>query len=164
MIFEADAFYIDVVEATDLNAVLEVYHSNKDFLLHHMGRDTVTYEWLQNEYNAMKTSDFCPCKVVEKGSGSIIGIADFRIGCETYLSLLMLHSDYQHRGLGKHFYQAIEEYARSHSGACIRIDVATDYDNSVFQFWSSRGFSKVQYVTLNWTGKRFPAVMMKKIL
>lgn len=60
----------------------------------------------------MRKSEFCSCKVVEKPSGEIIGLIDFRIGEESYLSLLMIHNDYANRGFGKQIYKAFEEYVK----------------------------------------------------
>ncbi|HWR23861.1 MAG TPA: GNAT family N-acetyltransferase [Feifaniaceae bacterium] len=164
MIFETDGFSIDAVEPTDLGAVLAVYQSNKDFLLHHTGRNAVTSAWLQSELEAMKAAGFCSCKVVEKHSGSVIGIADVRLGEETYLSLMMLRRDYQNKGLGKQIYRAMEAYVKARGSTSIRIDVVTGYSNSALPFWRSRGFIKVREITLNWAGKSLPAVMMKKEL
>ena len=42
MIIESDEFYIGVVEPKDLNAVLAIYESNMDFVMHHTGRRDVT--------------------------------------------------------------------------------------------------------------------------
>ncbi len=164
MIIESDEFYIGVVKPKDLNAVLAIYESNMDFVMHHTGRRDVTGAWLQSELKAMKPAGFYSCKIVEKCSGNVIGIADFQIGDEAYLSLLMLHGAYQNKGLGKRVYRAIEEYAKSCGSACIRLDVATDYYNSVHSFWQSQGFIKIQDITLHWAGRDLPAVMMKKKL
>ena len=164
MILVFDEFYIAIVEAIDLDDVLKVYRSNKDFLLHHIGSDSVTFAWLQSEIEAMKASNFYSYKVCDKNTGNIIGIVDFKIGDETYLSLLMVHSNYRSMGMGTRIYQTIEKYVKSHNCTSIKIDVAIDYDNSVLDFWVKRGFTKIQEVTLHWTGKSFPAVMMKKTL
>lgn len=100
MIFESSEFYMGTVEPKDLNAVLAVYESNVDFLMHHTGHRHVTGTWLQNELETMEAAGFCSYKVVEKSTGNVIGIVDFQTGDETYLSLLMLHGNYQNKGLG----------------------------------------------------------------
>lgn len=164
MIFKSKDFYIDLVENKDLNAIVEVYNSNKHFLVNHIGSDQVTYEWILAELESMKKAGFYSCKVAEKSSGKIIGLLDFKIDEETYLSLLMVHADYKNKGFGKLIYQALEEYARSAKSKYMRIDVVTDYDDAVLDFWIRNGFDKVKDVELNWTGKILPAVIMKKSL
>lgn len=164
MIFELKGFYIDLVENKDLNHIIEVYNSNKYFLVNHMDTDKVTYKWMVEELESMKKVNFYSCKVVEKSSDKIIGIIDFKIGEETYLALLMLHNDYKNKGFGKLIYQALEEYVKSLKSKCMRIDVVTNYDDTVFDFWVRNGFNKFKDVELNWTGKILPAVIMKKTL
>jgi len=61
------------------------------------------------ELESMKKANFYSCKIIEKSSGKIIGIIDFKIGEETYLSLLMLHNDYKNKGFGKlNYYQKFD--------------------------------------------------------
>lgn len=164
MIFEAEGFYVDLVEHEDLNDVIEVYNSNSNFLLNHMDTDKVTYEWILKELEVMKKANFYSYKVVEKSSDRLIGIIDFKTGEETYLSLLMLHNDYKNRGLGKLIIQAFENYVKSVGSKYMRIDVVTNYDDTVLDFWIRNGFDKFKDVELNWTGKILPAVIMKKSL
>lgn len=92
MIFETKGFYVDLVEKKDLNDIVEVYNSNKHFLIAHMDTDNIKHEWLFKELESMKKVDFYSCKVVEKISDKIIGVIDFKLGEETYLSLLMIHN------------------------------------------------------------------------
>ncbi|WAG54610.1 hypothetical protein LL033_18605 [Clostridium estertheticum] len=91
MIFELRDFCIDFVGDKDINAIVEVYNSNKYFLVNHMGKDKVRYEWVLEELENMRKVGFYSCKVVEKSSRKIKGIIEFKIGEETYLSLLMIH-------------------------------------------------------------------------
>lgn len=164
MICKSKKIYIDLVEDRDLNDIIEVYNSNKNFLINHMNSDIVEYKWVIEELELMKKTSFYSCKVVEKSSGKIIGIIDFKTGEETYLSLLMIHNDYKNRGIGKLVYRALEEYVRSIKSIGIRIDVVTNYDDRVLNFWVRNGFNKFKDVKLNWTGKVLPAVIMKKTL
>ncbi|MCQ1529970.1 GNAT family N-acetyltransferase [Lutispora saccharofermentans] len=162
MIFQSKDFYVDLVENENINEIAQVYNSNKHFLLSHIDSGKVTYEWVKQELESMDRADFYSCKVVEKITGKIIGIVDFKAGKEAYLSLLMLHKDYKDKGYGKLIYQALEEYVKSIGSKCIRIDVVTDYDESVLNFWTRKGFIKFKDVELNWTGRILPAVTMKK--
>lgn len=164
MIFESKGFYIDLIENKDFNDIVEVYNSNKHFLVNHMNKEKITNEWILEELESMKEVGFSSCKIVEIASGKIMGVMDFKIAEETYLSLLMIHNDFKSKGFGKLIFQAFEGYAKSLKSKCIRIDVVTNYDNSVLDFWIKNGFIKFKDVELNWTGKILPAVIMKKSL
>ena len=164
MLFETEHVYIVEVQPTDVQDIVAVYNSNKDFIQHHMGTDHVTPVWVQNEWEAMKESGFLSCKAVEKESGNLIGILDCKVGEETYLSLLMIHGGAQKRGLGREIYDAFEEYARSAHSRSIRLDVVTGYSEHVVKFWIQRGFVKDRDIELNWSGVILPAIVMKKIL
>jgi len=161
MIFESQGFYVDLVKDEDLNDIIEVYNSNKHFLLNHVDMDNVTYEWLVEELRLMKKAGFYSCKIVEKHSDKIIGIVDFKIDEQTYLSLLMLHNNYKNKGFGKSIYMALEQHIKSAKSKCIRIDVVTNYDDMVLDFWSKNGFDKFENIELNWAGKILSAVIMK---
>ncbi|MTI70536.1 MAG: GNAT family N-acetyltransferase [Firmicutes bacterium] len=162
MIFESKTFYIDFVEKKDLKNIVDVYNTNKNFLVNHMDANKITYEWLLEELGSMKKADFYSCKVIEKSSEKLIGVIDFKTGEETYLSLLMIHNDYKGKGFGKLIYQTLEKYISSIGSKCIRIDVVTNYDDTVVDFWARNGFYKVKPIELNWTGKILPAMIMKK--
>ncbi|MBC8060086.1 MAG: GNAT family N-acetyltransferase [Clostridiaceae bacterium] len=164
MIFESKGFYIDFVEDKDLNAIVEVYNSNKSFLVNHLDTEKIKPEWALEELESMKKTGFYSCKVVKKSLGVIIGVIDFKIGDETYLSLLMLHNDYKNKGYGKLIYQELERYVKSVESKCMRIDVVTNYDENVLNFWIRNGFNKLKDVELNWKGKTLPAIIMKKNL
>jgi len=162
MFFESKGFYVDLVKNKDSNEVVEVYNSNKHFLVSHMDKEKVTNEWILQELESMIEVGFYSCKIVEISSGKIIGVMDFKVGEETYLSLLMIHNDFKNKGFGKLIFQAFEGYVKSLKSKCIRIDVVTNYDNSVLDFWTKNGFIKYKDMELNWTGKILPAVTMKK--
>ena len=164
MIFETKSLYVDLVNYNDLNEIIEVYNSNKHFLVAHMDREKISNQWIMEEIESMKKIGFCSGKIVEKSSGKIIGVMDFKAGEESYLSLLMIHNDFKGKGYGKLIFQAFEEYVRSLESKCIRIDVVSNYDNSVLDFWIKNGFIKYNDIELNWTGKKLPAVTMKKNL
>lgn len=164
MFFELKGFYVDFVENRDFNEVAEVYNSNKLFLVSHMDKEKVENEWILQELESMKEMGYYPCKIVEISSEKIIGVMDFKVGEEAYLSLLMIHNDFKSKGFGNLIFQAFEGYAKSLKSKCIRIDVVTNYDSSVLDFWIKNGFITFKDVELNWTGKILPAVTMKKSL
>ncbi len=123
MFFESMEFYIELVEDMDINEVVEVYNSNKVFLVSHMDMDRVTDEWILQELESMKNIGYYSCKIVETSTRKIIGVIDFKMGEETYLSLLMIHNDYKNKGLGKLIFKAFEEYVISQKSKSIKIDV-----------------------------------------
>lgn len=63
MIFESKVFYVDLAEDKDLNDIVQVYNSNKYFLINHINKDRVTYEWIIKELESMKNADFYSCKI-----------------------------------------------------------------------------------------------------
>ncbi|MGJ0909196.1 GNAT family N-acetyltransferase [Clostridium botulinum] len=164
MIFQSQDCYIDLINNKDLNEIIEVYNSNRYFLTKHMDKEEVTIEWIIQELESMKEIGFYCCKIVDISSKKIIGIMDFKIDLETYLSLLMIHNDYKSKGFGEQIFKAFEEYAKSSESKCIKIDVVTNYNNSVLDFWVRNGFAKFKDVELNWTGKILSAITMKKSL
>ncbi len=164
MIFEIKTFGVDSIENKDIDKIIEVYNSNKKFLMSHMDKEKVTSKWVIEELKSMREVNFYCCKIVEISSGEIVGLIDFKMEEETYLSLLMIHNAYRNKGVGKLVYYALEEYALSLKSKCIRIDVVNNYDSSVVDFWSKKGFVEFKQSKLNWAGKVLPAVTMKKNL
>jgi len=164
MLFQTKDFYIEIIDNKDSNKIVEIYNSNKKFLLSHMNMENVTVQWVIEEIESMKKVGFYSCKIVEILSGKTIGIIDFKIGEETYLSLLMIHKDFKCRGYGKLILHAFEEYAKTLKSKSIRIDVVTNYDSSVLDFWIKNKFIRFEEVELNWAGKILSAVTMKKYL
>jgi GNAT superfamily N-acetyltransferase len=164
MIFESRDFYINTIENNDIEEICEIYNSNEHFLLNHMNVNNVTSKWMLEEITCARKTGFKSCKIVDKASGKKIGIVDFKLGEETYLSLLMIHNDFRGKGIGKVFFINFEEYLKSLKSKSIRIDVVTDYDNSVFDFWGKNGFISFQDVKLNWAGNILSAVTMRKYL
>lgn len=164
MIFETKDFYVDLVEKKDLKDIVEVYNSNINFLESHLNTDKVTYKWMYNELEIMEEANFHSCKIIKKNTGKIIGLIDFRIDKETYLSLLILHNNDKNKGFGKLIYEALEEHVKLFKSDCIRIDVVTNYDNNVVNFWSRNGFNMIEEIELNWGGKILPAIIMNKNL
>lgn len=164
MVFQSKNFYVSLVENKDIKEVLAVYNSNYKFLINHMEKNKVTNEWLRQEFKSMKNHGFYCYKVVNRETERIVGIVDLKMEEEAYLSLLMIHSDFRGKGLGNMIFQGFEEYIKSLKCKSIRIDVVTNYDNSVLNFWINNGFTKIKDVELNWTGKVLPAVVMKKFL
>lgn len=162
MLFETDDTYIDAAGPEDVNSIVEIYNSNRGFLMAHMARELVDTKWVEDEIETMKEIGFLSCKVVHKASNAVIGVLDFAVKEESYLSLLMLHADYRKLGFGTEVYQGFEYFAKAHKSIRIRIDVVTSNDMNVLDFWVSKGFCITENVELNWSGKTLPAVTMRK--
>lgn len=162
MIFETEKYRVELACCEDVFEIVEVYNSNKKFLINHIGKDKIDSTWIIKELEDMKKIKFSSCKIIEKESNKIIGVLDFKIEKETYLSILILESDYKSKGIGKLIYEALEKYAKLLQSKTMRIDVVTNYDVNVLQFWSSNGFTKFKDIKLSWGGKELPAIIMKK--
>lgn len=118
--------------------VIEIYNSNPDFLQHHLAVKEVQEDFIAEEQEEMKEAGF-QTMLVSNRNGHIIGLCDFRVEKETYLSLLMLD------GVQR-----------------IRIDVVSDYEGSPYGFWSKLGFRKVSPIEIEWGGNKLEAIVMKK--
>ena len=162
--FEFDDFYIELIDNHDLDNIVDLYNSNKLFLVSHTGRESITKEWINNELSTMKDTRFCSLKVVQKSSNTIIGVIDIKTEKETYLSLLMIHNKYRGCGIGTIVYEGLERYIKFLGSKYVRIDVVTNYDKNVLEFWIKKGFKKLENITLNWDKNELPAVVMKKKL
>jgi ribosomal protein S18 acetylase RimI-like enzyme len=112
----------------------------------------------------MKDEGFYSCKVVQKKSNKIVGLIDFKVDKEAYLSLLMIDNSFRGQGIGLRIYELFEMYIKSCKSSSIRLDVVTNYDRHVLGFWLKNGFKSIENITLNWNEKVLPAVVMKKDL
>ncbi|QQE78689.1 N-acetyltransferase [Alicyclobacillus sp. SO9] len=164
MLFESEYLYVDDISQTEISAVVQVYNSNRDFLVKHMRTDSVTAQCVFDELESMRKLGFTSCKVTAKDTNRIVGIIDFKVDEESYLSLLMIHTHYANRGLGKQVYEAFEEYASFRGSKQIKLDVVTSYTDKVLSFWTRNGFHKSEDISLNWNGAILPAVTMLKSL
>ena len=162
MIIKTKNLIIRAITEKDIKGVIEVYNSNQDFLIHHIGKREVSPEWLLQEQKEMNATNFRTLVVAENKSNTIIGFIDIDFTEECYLSLLMVHEAFRCRGYGKEIYDEIENYSRKHNLKGIRIDVACEYNEIVLQFWRNRGFKEIKGIKLQWADKSFDAIVMKK--
>ncbi len=164
MLFETENTYVSVAGNSDIGRIVEIYNSSPDFLSAHMDKTKVDANWVKNETATMQDIGFFPCKLVFKATDTVFGVLDFSLREESYLSLLMIHSDFKNKGLGSDIYRGLENFVKSKGSRRISLDVVTGYDQGVIDFWTAKGFGIVGTVELNWTGKALSAVTMKKIL
>lgn len=151
------------IQAEDLNQLLDIYNSNTEFLIHHLGRERVDSHWLLEELKEMKVSNFRSLGVIDEEQNKLVGHFDFKVAEEAYLSLFMLDKSLQNSGLGSHLYRLFEQESleKSHS---IRIDVVKGYNHKVKDFWIKQGFTVDKEIDLEWNDNRLKADIMRKNL
>lgn len=152
MIFEVEDFYVELIESSDLIKILEIYNSNKDFLIKHMHKEKVTYNWIYEDFKFMKEVGFYSCKIIDKINKKIIGLIEFNEEKNIYLSLLMIHGNYKYKGIGNLIYKGFETYVLSLQKNRIDIDVVDNYSNRVDRFWKNKGFKRecvLEYSRMN---------------
>ena len=164
VILEAEKIRMCEATEEDFLGILEVYNSNQDFLLSHMGRSDVSAEWLEKEQKEMKEMKFKTLIVKENTNENLIGFIDIRPIEECYLSLLMVHKLYRGKGYGKEIYEKLENYLLNQHSKTIRIDVVYDNNKEILGFWENRGFKKIEKIQFKWSNTLLDAVVMKKNL
>lgn len=164
MMLKSDNLLITEISEEDSSEILEIYNSNKHFLVTHLDKKKVDLDWVIEELDKMRKMNYLTFKIIELSSGKVIGFIDFKLHEESYLSLLMIHNNFKNNGYGKEAYTLLEEHFLNESVRNVRIDVVYDYDNSVMKFWIDRGFNKVKNIQLQWDDQYLGAAMMKKAL
>ena len=148
----------------DTDAVLDIYNSNPDFLLHHLDLERVDAAFLHREQEEMRQAGFSSCVLSGAQDGLPVGVLDYRPGDCAYLSLLMLHRAQRGVGLGRACYAFFERYAARQGSRSIRIDVVDDYEGNALPFWERQGFCARERTELRWGEKRSRALVMVKNL
>jgi len=82
-------------------------------------------------------------------NGDCIGIAEiaqnFPLNHTWHIGLLLLHSSWRRRGIGRYVIQKIEERARLASGTQLRIGVVQENTEALL-FWEKLGFKEVNRI------------------
>lgn len=151
------------IQVEDISQLLDIYNSNTEFLIHHLGRERVDRHWLLKELEDMRISHFRSLGVVDEEQNKLIGHFDFKVAEEAYLSLFILDKSYQNSGLGSRLYRLFEQgiLEESHS---VRIDVVKGYNHKVKDFWLKQGFTLYEEIDLDWDGNTLKAGIMRKNL
>ncbi|MBO4457053.1 MAG: GNAT family N-acetyltransferase [Butyrivibrio sp.] len=149
-------------DATDIEVVVNIYNSNREFLIHHLGKEKVSEGFISCEMQEMEEHGFCSDLIIEDGRG--IGIVDYMLQDDgyVYLSMLMLDSSVQKFGKGTAVYKLFEEKMISAGALKIRIDVVDDYEPNVIPFWEKQGFVAKRSDALTWGDKTSSVVVMEK--
>lgn len=160
---KVDNYIIDKVDKKDINRIVDIYNSNKTFLCSHMGILSVSKEFILNEIEEMKKVGFSS-SIIKDNKDEIVGLCDFKISNEVYLSLLMIDDKLKGNGLGKIIYNQLEKIFKSKNAKRIRIDVVYDYKENVLRFWEKQGFISDEKIELEWNGYKSNAIKMYKII
>ena len=156
-----DNYIIDTIDQNDITKILDIYNSNRTFLENHMGISKVSSDFIINEIEEMKNIGFSSL-VIKNNEGNIIGICDFKIGDEVYLSLLMINAKLKGNGLGRVIYNQLEKLFKTKNSKRIRIDVVYNYKENVLGFWEKQGFVPSEEIQLEWNGYKSKAIKMYK--
>ena len=153
-----------MLEDIDTKRIVEIYNSNEAFISQHLGKAKIYEELIVCELKEMEKISFDSCKIVDKFSGEIVGLCDFKTNKTAYLSLFMLDSKIRGKGIGKEIYGILEQYFIENKCEKIRIDVVYNYPQNVVKFGEKCGFKIVEKIEMVWSGKKSLAYMMIKAL
>ena len=156
-----DNYIINTVDQNDITKIIDIYNSNKTFLENHVGISKVSKDFIINEIEEMKNIGFSSL-VIKNNEGNIVGICDFKIGDEVYLSLLMIDAKLKGNGLGRIIYNQLEKIFKAKNSKKIRIDVVYDYEENALGFWEKQGFVPSEEIQLEWNGYKSKAIKMYK--
>lgn len=149
------------MEENYVDVVVNIYNSNKIFLQNHMGISRVTKDFILKEIEQMKIHGF-DSLIVKNNPGEIVGVCDFKIENEVYLSLLMIDAKHRGNGIGGRVYNQLEKIFKSKKVSSVRIDVVYDYEENVLRFWERQGFVANEKINLYWNGYKLNAIKMYK--
>ena len=141
-------------DTTSCLTALRIYNSNPDFLLHHLGQEQISLDFIDEERREAARHGF-GLRLISAG-GRPLGILDYmqRPNGYVYLSLLILDASAQRQGLGRRAFHAFETLVRSRGATRIRIDVVNDYEPNLIPFWQKLGFVCKRTDSLCWGTKK----------
>lgn len=158
-----DNYKFDMITRNDVDKILDIYNSNTNFLENHMGITTVSKEFIVDEIEEMKNIGFNSLAIRNK-EGNIVGVCDFKMADEVYLSLLMIDATQKRNGLGSKIYNQLEQIFKAKDVNSVRIDVVYDYEDNVVGFWEKQGFIHCEKIQLEWNGCKSNAIKMCKTI
>lgn len=159
-----EKFYIRELNPNDYKRVAEIYNSNREFLLNHLGVESVDEAFVSDEAVTMKKVGFHSCVIVNEETQAVQGVLDYKPDDEVYLSLMMLAAESQGKGIGKMIYSLFEAQMSRENRASVRIDVVNDYPGNLVPYWKKLGFVEKERISLEWGNKQSKAVVMRKSL
>ena len=156
-----DHYKIDIMTTEDADKVSDIYNSNTGFLENHLGVTAVSREFVLHEMEEMKNMGFQSFAIKDK-AGDTVGICDFKMAEEVYLSLLMIDAKQKGNRTGSRIYHQLEQIFKAKGAKAVRIDVVCDYEDNVIGFWEKQGFISGEKIRLEWNGCQSEAVKMCK--
>ncbi|MGL5415016.1 MAG: GNAT family N-acetyltransferase [Clostridium sp.] len=147
-------YTFEAITKNDINDLVEIYNSNIDFLEKHLGVKSISKEFIIDEIKEMQSVGF-ESKVIKDNKGNVIGLCDFKLDEECYLSLLMIKAKEKRSGLGTVIYSQLEQSLKLEGVKRIRIDVVWDYKENVIDFWKKQGFEECGKIELEWNRYTF---------
>lgn len=164
VLIEFDQFQLIPLTSENVERALEVYNSNEDFLVDHLGETRVPQDWLTEELHHANESGFTIFGVHKTDTGDVLGIIDLGLfGDLAYLSLLILKKDAQRKGVGSEIFQNLELFLKKKKMKTIRLDVVKGRGfEGVLAFWKHHGFVEQNEIIVKWRHRRLPACAMKK--
>ena len=156
-----DNYIIEEVKENHIDKIVDIYNSNKKFLKSHMNISSVTSEFSMSEIKEMKDIGFTST-VVKDSRNNVIGVCEFKVNKEVYLSLLMIDGNIKGKGIGHSIYNTLETTFKIKGANKIRIDVVNEYEGNVIGFWEKQGFILGDEIELQWNKKKLRAVKMYK--
>ena len=158
-----DNYKFDIITRNDIDKILDIYNSNTSFLENHMGISTVSKEFIINEIEEMINIGFNSL-VIKNSDDNTLGICDFKIEDDVYLSLLMIDGKEKRNRLGSRIYNQLEQIFKAKKANRVRIDVVYDYEENVVGFWEKQGFIHYEKIQLEWNGYKSNAIKMYKTI
>lgn len=152
----------DIVPS-DVDSIVSIYNSNKIFMYNHMGILSIKQEFIFNEIEEMKRLGF-KSRVIKDSMNNILGVCDYKIDREAYLSLLMIDNKIKGIGLGTLIYNKLEILFKSKNVNSIRIDVVYNYKENPLKFWEKQGFIPSGKIELEWNSYKSKAIKMYKFI
>lgn len=148
---DTDRLILRAVEPDDLPELLDVYLSNREYLMLTEGAaDGVgTYDLnrLQRDWHlAAITPGRVMLGIYDRETGKAVGVADYLVENPSdrtpWLGLLMIHRDWQRKGLGKEAFCGLTGHFIRIGWTRVRIGVLRA-NQGVLPFWRGLGFRMV---------------------
>ncbi len=158
-----DNYVFAKVNQKDVCKIVDIYNSNKNFLKNHIGISKVSKEFIFNEIEEMKNIGFTSY-TIKDNKDEIVGLCDFKIEDEVYLSLLMIDAKLKRNGIGQAIYNELERIFKYNNASGIRIDVVYGYEDNAIGFWKKQGFISGEKIELEWNSYKSKAIKMYKTI
>lgn len=132
----------------ELPALLAIYNSNPGYNLLRNGAEEITLADVQAEYDTTLSIPTGHWLTLTSG-GQIIGVMHLVVKSpadeKSWISLLLLHADYQRKGYGREAVQLAEQHFASAGSLHVHHGVIT-HDEPALLFWGKLGYEQYRQV------------------